>query len=117
MTRSEACSRNIGPSLKADAWKRLRRAAAPSLGLLIAANFLGYAVLGSNGLLSWANYRHLKAGKLAELDQLGAERARLAHHLKLLDPRSVDPDLADEMIRKALGLVRPDEVIISQAEG
>jgi cell division protein FtsB len=30
----------------------------------------------------------------------------------LLDPRKADPDLADEMIRSELGLVRPDEVII-----
>ena len=28
----------------------------------------------------------------------------------LLDPRKADPDLADEMVRKDLGLVRPDEV-------
>jgi len=30
----------------------------------------------------------------------------------LLDPRSADPDLADEMVRGQLGLVRPDEVIV-----
>jgi cell division protein FtsB len=95
----------------------VRQAVAPSLALLIVANFLGYAVMGSNGLLSWANYRHLKAGKQVELDRLGAERTRLAHHVKLLDPLSVDPDLADEMIRRDFGLIRPDEVVISRAEG
>ena len=30
----------------------------------------------------------------------------------LLDPRKADPDIADELVRKDLGLVRPDEVII-----
>jgi cell division protein FtsB len=31
----------------------------------------------------------------------------------LLDPRRADPDLAEEMVRTELGLVRPDEVIIN----
>jgi cell division protein FtsB len=30
----------------------------------------------------------------------------------LLDPRKADPDMADELVRKDLGLVRPDEVIV-----
>ena len=30
----------------------------------------------------------------------------------LLDPRRADPDLAEEMVRDKLGLVRPDEVIV-----
>lgn len=117
MSGPEARSRRGSLPLALDTYRRVRRVAAPSLGVLILANFLGYSLLGSNGLLSWGNYRHLKAGKLVELDQLGDERTRLAHHVKLLDPRSVDPDLADEMIRRDLGLVRPDEVIISRSEG
>lgn len=117
MIRPDAHTRRGAVSLTLDTYQRVRRAAAPSFALLIVANFLGYAVVGSNGLLSWGNYRHLKAVKLVELNHLGAERTRLSHHVKLLDPRGVDPDLADEMIRRDLGLVRPDEVIISQVEG
>lgn len=90
----------------------IRRAALPALGLLIIANFLGYAILGSNGLLSWGDYRRLHAEKTVELAQLKEEKARLAHRAALLDPRKADPDLADEMVRRELGLVRPDEVII-----
>jgi hypothetical protein len=29
-----------------------------------------------------------------------------------IDPRKADPDLADEMVRKDLGLVRTDEVVV-----
>ena len=36
----------------------------------------------------------------------------LAHRARLLDPKGVDPDLSDEMVRSELGYVRPDEVII-----
>ena len=90
----------------------MRRAALPALGVLIIANFLGYAVVGDNGVLSWGDYRRMKAERATQLAELEEERARLAHRAQLLDPRRVDPDLADEMIRRNLGLVRPDEVII-----
>jgi cell division protein FtsB len=90
----------------------MRRAALPALGLLIIVNFVGYAVIGENGILSWGDYRRLKAERSVELAQLHAERARLAHRTRLLDPRHADPDFAEELVRRDLGLVRPDEVII-----
>ena len=94
----------------------IRRAALPALALLIIANFVGYAIVGANGILSWGDYRRLKSEKLVELAQLDAERVRLAHRADLLDPRRADPDLAEELVRKELGLVRPDEVIIAIEE-
>jgi cell division protein FtsB len=90
----------------------IRRAALPALALLIIANFLGYAVIGSNGILSWGDYRRQKADRQVQLASLNTEKARLAHRAELLDPRRADPDLAEELIRKNLGLVRPDEVVI-----
>ena len=90
----------------------IRRAALPALAILIIANFLGYAVIGSNGILSWSDYRRLKQHRQVQLAQLEVERTRLTQPTALLDPKNVDPDLADEMIRRELGLVRPDEVII-----
>ncbi len=91
----------------------IKRAALPALAILIIANFLGYAIIGSNGILSLGDYRRLKAEKAVEFALLSEEKERLAHRAKLLDPRRADPDLADEMVRSELGLVRPDEVIIS----
>jgi cell division protein FtsB len=90
----------------------IRRAALPAVGLLIIANFLGYAVVGQNGVLSWGDYRAQKEAKAIELATLAEERARLSHRAELLDPNNADPDLADELVRSELGLVRPDEVII-----
>ena len=90
----------------------MRRAALPALGLLIIGNFLGYAVVGDNGVLSWGDYRRLKQERAVELAQLEAEKARLSHRAHLLDPRHADPDLAEELVRAELGVVRPDEVII-----
>lgn len=93
-------------------WSIVKRAALPALAVLIIANFLGYAIVGSNGVLSLGDYRRMKAERLTELAQLQQERSRLAHRAHLLDPRRADPDLADEMVRSELGLVRPDEVVI-----
>jgi len=90
----------------------IKRAALPALAVLIIANFAGYAVAGSNGLLVWGDYRHALARRTVELGKLEAERARLQHRARLLDPQNADPDLADELVRNDLGLARPDEVIV-----
>ena len=90
----------------------MKRAALPAVGLLVIVNFLGYAIVGDNGVLSWGDYRRLKEERIVQLAQLEAERARLVHRTQLLDPRRADPDLAEELVRRELGLVRPDEVII-----
>jgi cell division protein FtsB len=94
----------------------IKRAALPAIAFLIIANFLGYAIVGPNGVLSLGDYRRLKTERSAELAQLSEERARLQHRAELLDPRRADPDLAEEMVRSELGLVRPDEVIIQIEE-
>ena len=90
----------------------IKSAALPAIALFIIADFAGFAILGSNGVLSWAGYHQQKTQKLAMLDQLKAQQARLQHHADLLDPRHVDPDYADELVRHQTGQVRPDEVII-----
>ena len=90
----------------------IRRAALPAFAILIIANFLGYAVIGANGILSWGDYRRMKQERQVELAQLQLERARLQHRSELLDPRNADPDLVEEMVRGQLGVIRPDEVII-----
>jgi cell division protein FtsB len=90
----------------------IRRAAWPAAGGLVIAYFLGAAVVGENGVLAWGDYRRAKAERSARLAALESERARLAHRSQLLDPAHADPDLADELIRRELGLQRPDEVVL-----
>lgn len=90
----------------------IRRAAMPALAFIVVGTFAGHAVAGPNGLLAWGGYhRDLEARKV-ELARLEAERDQLRHRSALLDPRKADPDLAEEMVRDRLGLVRQDEVII-----
>ena len=90
----------------------IRRAAMPALALVVVGTFAGHAVAGPNGLLAWGGYHRDLQERRIELAQLEAERDRLRHRSALLNPKKADPDLADEMVRKDLGLIRPDEVIL-----
>ena len=90
----------------------IRRAAVPALALIVVGTFAGHAVAGPNGLLAWGGYHKALKDRQAELASLEQERAQLRHRSALLDPRKADPDMADELVRKDLGLVRPDEVIV-----
>ena len=90
----------------------IRRVFWPAMALLVVGNFAGYAVAGPNGLLAWGGYHRDVQERKAELASLQAERDQLRHRSALLDPRKADPDIADELVRRDLGLVRPDEVIV-----
>ena len=90
----------------------IRRAALPALAMVVVGTFAGHAIAGPNGLLAWGGYHRDLQERRVELAKLEAERARLKHRSALLNPKKADPDLADEMVRKDLGLVRPDEVIL-----
>ena len=90
----------------------IRRAALPALALIIVGTFGGHAIAGPNGLLAWGGYNRDLAERRVELAKLEAERDALRHRSALLNPDKADPDLGEELIRRDLGLVRSDEVII-----
>jgi cell division protein FtsB len=90
----------------------IRRSAIPALMLIIVGTFAGHAIAGPNGILAWGGYHRALLQRKVELAQIETERTQLKHHSDLLDPRKADPDMADELVRKDLGLVRPDEVIV-----
>ncbi len=90
----------------------IKAAAAPAVAILVIVHFAGFALFGQNGLLAWGDYKRAAQVKTSELSTLDVQRSRLAHRVALLDPRKVDPDYADELVRRETGQVRPDEVII-----
>ena len=90
----------------------IRRAMGPALALIVIGTFAGHAVAGPNGLFAWGGYHRDLETRKVELAKLEAERAQLRHRSALLDPRKADPDMADELVRRDLGLVRADEVIL-----
>jgi cell division protein FtsB len=84
----------------------------PALAMIIVGTFAGHAIAGPNGILAWGGYHRALKERQAELAQLEQQQAKLKHRSHLLDPRKADPDMADELVRKDLGLIRPDEVIV-----
>ncbi len=90
----------------------IRRAAFPALALIVVGTFAGHAIAGPNGVLAWGGYHRALEQRKAELAELEQQKAQLKHRSDLLDPRHADPDLADELTRKDLGMIRPDEVIV-----
>jgi cell division protein FtsB len=90
----------------------LRRALLPAVMLIVLAFFGGFAVLGPNGVLAYGQYKRQLAVRQAQYAQLDKQRAILKNRVDLLDPKHVDPDMADELTRKQLGVVSPDEVIL-----
>jgi cell division protein FtsB len=84
----------------------------PALAMIIVGTFAGHALAGPNGILAWGGYNRALKERQAELAQLEQEKTQLRHRSQLLDPNKADPDIADELVRKDLGLVRPDEVIV-----
>jgi cell division protein FtsB len=90
----------------------IRRSAVPALALIVVGTFAGHAIAGPNGILAWGGYHRALKERQVELKELEAEKLQLRHRSALLDPRKADPDMADELVRKDLGLVRPDEVIV-----
>lgn len=84
----------------------------PAIALLLLLSFAGYVVVGSNGVLAWGDYtRQLHSAKM-DLKHAQNARAELRNRVEALDPRRVDPDLADELIRRQLGVIHHDEVIV-----
>ncbi|QDH34823.1 septum formation initiator family protein [Porphyrobacter sp. YT40] len=88
---------------------RLKRVVA-LCGLLLLA---GYAVAGPTGLLAWSENAAALQQREAEIAQLTAKRDALRNRVMLLDPEAADPDLASELVRDQLGVMREDEVVIT----
>ena len=90
-----------------------RAAMLPALciGVIVYAAF--HAIAGNNGILAWQAYRVQHTAVSLKASRVSADKAALARQVDLLDPRHVDRDLADELVRRELGVVRPDEVILS----
>ena len=90
----------------------MMRSALPAVCMAVASYFAFHAVSGPTGYVAWRDYE-VQRSKLQTAVQTSEEQqAALQRRLVLLDPRHVDPDLADELVRRNLDLVKPDEVIV-----
>lgn len=97
---------------KSNALMILRRAGLPAAALILMSFFGYYAVLGPNGILSYRDYSRQLDARQKEYAALDKQRAELRNRVALLDPKRANPDMVDEMTRKELNVVHPDEVIV-----
>ncbi|QFT77950.1 septum formation initiator family protein [Erythrobacter sp. THAF29] len=84
-----------------------------SLALFVLLLLTGFAIAGPTGLLAWSENAQTLEHHRAQIAELEAERAALRNRVELLDPRAADPDLASELVRKNLGVLHADEVVIT----
>ena len=73
----------------------------------------GLAIAGPTGLLAWSENEQALEQRKAQVAMLTAKRDALKNRVELLDPRSADADLASELVRKNLGVLHADEVMIT----
>ncbi|MBY0344926.1 MAG: septum formation initiator family protein [Sphingomonadales bacterium] len=88
---------------------RMKRIVALCALLLLA----GFAVAGPTGLLAWSENASALDARKAEIAALTEKRDALRNRVGLLDPEAADPDLASELVRDQLGVMREDEVVIT----
>jgi cell division protein FtsB len=89
-----------------------RAAWLPAVCTALIAFFAYHAVAGTSGILALGGYKAERARLSAEAAEVAERKAELKHKVALLDPSHVDPDLADELVRRNLGVVRGDELVI-----
>lgn len=90
----------------------MRRAALPALCLLVIGYFLTHALFGPTGYLALDDIRAEHAAILARNAELKQQRAALERDIALLSPQGADRDFADELVRRHLGVICPDELVI-----
>jgi len=73
----------------------------------------GFAVAGPTGLLAWSENSAALEVRQAKIVKLSEERDALRNRVKLLNHEAADPDLASELVREHLGVMREDEVVIT----
>lgn len=96
------------PSVKRN-WRELQHVAIAGAALL---GIILWLLFGATGLFAWNDYSRALQVKRAELMQLQAEQRALRNRQQLLLPGHVDPDLADELLRRDLNLLHPDDVVV-----
>ncbi len=90
-------------------WRDYRHLAAAGLALGV---IIAWLLFGSTGLFAWSDYTTALNNRRVQLAELQREQARLQNHQRLLDPRHVDPDLSEEMVREELNLLHPDDIVV-----
>jgi cell division protein FtsB len=97
--------------------RRAHHIVGPVAGITLFAYFAYHVVQGDRGLIAWLKLSQQVETAQLQYDETVAKRAEFAHRVRLLQPRSLDPDLLEERARGVLGLAHPDDIIIMDGVG
>jgi cell division protein FtsB len=89
---------------------------APALVACWVAYMAWGAVAGASGYRALAELRKEAAAKEEALADLTARRLTLSQRADLLNPHSLDPDMADERIRAVLGYALEGDLVLPRDE-
>lgn len=93
--------------------KQPREHVKQSLALVLLVVLTVGAIAGPTGLLAWAENSEVLAEREARIAMLTDKRDALKNRVNLLDPNGADPDLVGELVRKDLGVIHPDEIVVT----
>ena len=71
------------------------------------------AIAGPTGLLAWAENSEVLSERQTRIAMLIEERDALRNRVDLLDPNGADPDFVGELVRQDLGVIHPDEIVVT----
>ena len=82
-------------------------------GCIVAIAYFAYHTFqGEHGLGASSVYESQIRELSVVAKKVRDQRETLEHRVALLSPNHVDPDYADELVRRHLGLAHPDEDVI-----
>ena len=73
----------------------------------------GLAIAGPWGVMAWHENSAALDTRTHQIALLEEEIAALENRVALLDPNNADPDLAGELVRRNLGVLHEDEVVVT----
>ena len=91
---------------------RSRQIVLPVIGICVIGYFLYHSVQGDRGVLSYLRLNLEVKKAEATLASLRGEREDFDQRVANLNPKSLDADMLDEMVRANLNLLNQDEVVI-----
>ncbi len=83
------------------------------LALIVLVVLTVAAIAGPTGLLAWAENAEALEQRNTRIAMLTEKRDALKNRVNLLDPSGADPDLISELVREDLGVLHPDEIVVT----
>lgn len=80
--------------------------------ILMISYFVYHSFNGQRGLFAYLSLKKELSEKNLELQKLKDERIALEHKVQLINPRTLDLDMLDEIARNSMGLISSDEKVI-----